>query len=88
MKGGLGPVTISKEQALEDLKTVIRDVFDDDSLAVNETLQREDVATWDSLGHIRLVSAIEDAFGVSFTIEEIESMTGVQRILDILLAKG
>lgn len=81
-------MTTSRDQALAKLHDVFRDVFDDDSLEVSDSLIREDVPTWDSLGHIRLVSALEDAFGVTFTIEEIEEMTGVARILDRIVAKA
>jgi len=81
-------VTISKDQAQEKLERVFQDVFDDDSLRIGEDMTRENFPTWDSLGHIRLVSALEETFGVSFSIEEIEGMTSVGRILERILAKA
>jgi acyl carrier protein len=70
------------------LEHVLRDVFDDESIVADPALQREDVPQWDSLGHIRLVSAIEEEFRVSFTIEQIEAITSVARILEALDAQG
>lgn len=74
--------TMNRQDALTALQAVFQEVFDDDGLAIADGMAREDLPAWDSLGHIRLVAATEEAFGVSFTIEEIESMTDVGRILD------
>lgn len=81
-------MTISKEQAQAQLERVFQEVFDDDSLRIGEDMTRESFPTWDSLGHIRLVSAMEEVFGVSFSIEEIEAMTSVGRILERIVAKA
>ena len=75
---------MSREPARAALERVFREVFDDDDIELSENLIREDVPTWDSLGHIRLVAAIEESFGLSFTIEQIEKMTSVVFILDMV----
>ena len=72
----------NRDEARAILQRVFLEVFDDDTLLISDALAREDLDAWDSLGHIRLVCAAEEAFGVSFTIEEIETMTSVDRILD------
>lgn len=54
------------------LRTVARDVFDDESLEIADSFGPEDIKGWDSLGHIRLISATEEAFGITFTLEEID----------------
>jgi acyl carrier protein len=81
-------VKSSKDEARTQLERVFQEVFDDDSLRISDEMTREHFPTWDSLGHIRLVSAVEEAFNVSFSIEEIEGMTGVGRILERILAKS
>jgi len=40
-------------------------------LAPGETVRRTDEPTWDSLRHLEIIFAIEAAFGVSFSPEEI-----------------
>lgn len=81
-------MTISKDQARTQLERVFHEVFDDDSLRIGDDTAREEFPNWDSLGHIRLISALEESFGVSFSIEEIEGMTSVGRILERILAKS
>ena len=81
-------MSISKDEARAQLERVFRDVFDDDALSISEAMTRESFPTWDSLGHIRLVSALEEAFGLSFSIEDIEGMTSVGRILERIVARS
>lgn len=81
-------MSISKDEARTQLERVFQEVFDDDSLRISDDLTRESFPTWDSLGHIRLVAATEEAFGIGFSIEEIEGMTSVGRILERIVAKA
>jgi len=79
---------VNRDTARLTLELVFQEVFDDDALKITENMAREDLPGWDSLGHIRLISATEEAFATSFTIEEIEGMTSVGRILDMVSAKS
>jgi len=72
----------------KDLETVFQQVFDDSKLRVSDQVDRESLAAWDSLGHIRLVSELEEVFKVTFTIDEIESMSSVAKIVAVLEAKA
>ncbi|MBK9234526.1 MAG: acyl carrier protein [Rhodoferax sp.] len=69
------------------LQSIFREVFDDDQLQLSDSTSRETLESWDSLGHIRLISAMEDEVGVSFTLEETEAMTSVPQILATIAAK-
>jgi acyl carrier protein len=55
---------------------VFRQVFDDD-VAIGETTTARDVEGWDSLNHVRLVVAIEKAFGVRFASGEVSELRTV-----------
>jgi acyl carrier protein len=62
------------------LQRVFAEVFDGEEFEFSDTLSRQDLKAWDSLGHIRLVSALEEAFDVRFSLEEIETLTSTERI--------
>jgi acyl carrier protein len=47
-----------------------------------------DVRGWDSLGHLRLVSALEDAFSLQFTDDEVMAMESVAKIDEVLTKRG
>jgi acyl carrier protein len=61
----------------EKLTRVFRDVFDSDSLTLRDDMVAADVEDWDSLNHVKLVVAIEHAFGVKFSTREVTSWKNV-----------
>lgn len=66
------------------LKEIIADTFDIDEDEVNEETSNETVEQWDSLNHLRLVTAIEGEFGVSLTMDEINGMTDYPKIIELV----
>ena len=66
------------------VENIFREVFDDDRLVLSDDLGPETLPAWDSLGHIRLISALEDELSLTFTLDEIEAMTSVAKILAIV----
>jgi acyl carrier protein len=69
------------------LRNIAREVFEDETLEVTDALGPEDVKAWDSLGHIRLIAATEDAFRISFTIDEIENLKSIGQIATSIAEK-
>ena len=47
----------------------------------------EDVEGWDSLSHIQLVAAMEEAFGIEFSSREILSWDNVGDLIDSIQKK-
>lgn len=76
---------MSKEEIYERLNMVFRDVFDDDEIEVNENTTSDDIEDWDSLEHINLVAAVEQEFGVKFTMAQVMGMKNVGEMVDIIL---
>ena len=70
------------------LERVFRELFEDEPFEFSDSLSRENLKSWDSLGHIRLIAAIEAAFDVAFTIDEIESLTTAARIVERISARS
>ena len=70
------------------LSPIFRDVFDDDSLVVTPELTARDVSEWDSLNHIRLVVAIEKAFGLKFSAAEVQRLKNVGEFVALIQAKS
>lgn len=70
------------------LTQVFRDFFDDDSIEIDEDTTADDIDDWDSLSHITLMSAVEDEFGVKFTMGEVSGMENVGEMAEIIRARG
>lgn len=51
---------------------------------ITQTTARDDVPAWDSVGHLNLMLALEDAFGLTLDIEDMARLTSVPAILEYL----
>ncbi len=76
---------MKREEIFTRLNSVFRDVFDDESITVNETTCSDDIEDWDSLEHINLVSAVEQEFGVKFTMGQVVGMKNVGEMVNIII---
>ena len=76
------------EEIYQRLNEVFRDVFDDDSIEVNENTTAADIEDWDSLNHITLIDAVESEFGVRFTMGEVSGMKNVGEMVRIIEERG
>lgn len=78
---------MKKEEIYERLNSVFRDIFDDESIVVNESTTSNDIEDWDSLEHINLVVAVEKEFGMKFNMNEVSTMKNVGEMVDIILSR-
>ncbi len=75
---------MTRNEILEKVTAIFRDVFDDDTIVIGEGTTAADIEDWDSLTHITLVSEIEDAFDFKFSMKDVLGMKNVGEMLDIL----
>lgn len=78
---------MTREEVYEELNGVFQDVFDDESIVVNDETTANDIEDWDSLEHINLIVSVEKKFGVKFNIGEVHSMQKVGDMVTLILAK-
>lgn len=78
---------MEREEVFERLNKVFQDVFDDESIVVNDETTSADIEDWDSLEHINLVVAIEQEFGIKFNMGEVTSMKNVGEMVTIILSR-
>jgi len=79
---------LTREMIFERTNRVFRDVFDDNSITVGENTKAADIEDWDSLMHINLVLAIEEEFGMKFSMGEVTGMKNVGEMADILISRA
>ena len=75
---------MTREEILKELNEVFQEVFDDESIIVNETTTANDIEDWDSLMHISLVNAVEKAFDVKFEMKDIVSWKNVGEMINTI----
>ena len=69
------------------LRGIIADVLNMPVDQISSATTVDSVSTWDSLAQINLATAIEEEFGISFSVQEIEKMNSYDKIVSTLSGK-
>lgn len=69
------------------LTALFRDVFEDDRLTIAAHTSARDIPDWDSLRHIELLVAIEQAFRVRFNTGEVAGLKNVGEMVQLIATK-
>jgi acyl carrier protein len=72
----------------ERLRHVLAVVLEMPEAQVDEQLTAEQTSNWDSMRHLNLIMALEDAFGVTFASEELGELTSYRAIAEALARRG
>ncbi len=71
------------------LESIIRE-----TLLLDETVEISDLSGpgvlpgWDSLGHVAIISAVENTYGITFELDEVMSIENVENLKNMLIKKG
>jgi acyl carrier protein len=69
------------------VQEILRDVVDDDSVAITDDTVADDVVDWDSTNHVRLIVALEEDLGIRFETDEISAPESVGELVDLIQSK-
>jgi acyl carrier protein len=73
---------------LQKLQLIFADVFDDPQIQITETTNASEIPDWDSVAQVKLVLAIEEAFNIRFTSDEVGSFASVGDVIRSLQTKA
>lgn len=79
---------MNRNEVLKKLNVIFRDVFDDDSIVINDRTTSNDIEEWDSIEHINLIGAVENEFSMRFKMKEVSGMKNVGEMVDIICERG
>lgn len=78
---------MTREYVYEKMNEIFRNVFDDESITLNDETNAEDIEDWDSLEQINLIVAIENEFEMMFDMVEVADLANVGEMVDLILSK-
>ncbi len=78
---------MTREEIMEKVRMIFREVFDDDSLVVEDSTNSSDIEDWDSIEHISLVVSMENEFGLKFDLKEVNKLANVGEMVDLIASK-
>ncbi|MBF0178491.1 MAG: acyl carrier protein [Magnetococcales bacterium] len=71
----------------EQIKRLMADILDLEPQAIDDATAMESVASWDSFNHLNLCLALEQEFGITLTVAEMEGMTSYYDICQAIREK-
>ena len=78
---------MTREYVYEKMNEIFRNVFDDESIVLNDETNANDIEDWDSLEQINLIVAIENEFEMMFDMTEVADLANVGEMVDLILSK-
>ncbi|NQX40288.1 acyl carrier protein [Pedobacter steynii] len=78
---------MNRAQIFEKVQEIFRDIFDDQSLNINDATNSDHIDDWDSLNHINLVVSIEKEFNIKFNFNELSGLKDVGAMIDLIVEK-
>ena len=77
------------EDKLEQkIKDVMKTVLEISVGEIDEESSIDNIDLWDSMGHIKVILAIEKDFGMQFNVDDVVEMTSYKRIREIIQDKN
>ncbi len=78
---------MDRKGVIKKLNELFCEVFEDDSIVLNECITNKDIQKWDSLANMTLVMLIEESFSIKLTINDMMKMHSVGEIVNIIIEK-
>lgn len=75
------------EEVLGKVRTAFKSAFDVDPQTITIDTTLNDISAWDSMGHVTLVSSLEQVFGMTFDVDDLMAMENVREICRIVQSK-
>jgi acyl carrier protein len=69
------------------IREVMSQVLELDPASIHEDFSRADAPLWSSLNHLQMISALEEAFGITFTMKEVGEMERFDSIRRLIAAR-
>ena len=79
---------MTREEAYSRLTMIFQEVFDDDTIQLQDETTADDIDGWDSFEHINLVVAVQDEFSFKIPMSKVVTMKNVGEMVDIILELG
>jgi acyl carrier protein len=72
----------------EQLRDILAQTLKIPPARITDTSKKADFPSWDSLGHVNLMMALEQTFGVFLEVEDFPKLVSVPDMLQYLKAQG
>ncbi len=75
---------MTRTEITEKLTAVFRTVFDDEKIVISDAMTAKDVADWNSVSHIDMICATEEAFNIRLTTRQVAGLNSVGELISVI----
>lgn len=78
---------MERNEIIEKLTMVFHEVFNDNTIVLRDDMTANDVANWDSLTHMLMISKVEQVFQIKFKLKDLNKLKTVGDLIAIIETK-
>jgi acyl carrier protein len=78
---------MKKEEIAEKMTEIFRHIFENDNMVLSDDMTPDTVENWASLTHMQMITALQENFGVKFSIKDQLKLMRVGDIISLLEEK-
>lgn len=78
---------MDKNVIIEKLTAIFHEVFNDNSIVLQDEMTANDVENWDSLTHMLMITKVEEVFGIKFKLKELNKLKKVGDLINTIESK-
>ena len=78
---------MERKEIFDKMEEIFTDMMDLKDIKLNDETSADDIEEWDSLSHIQIIVAIEKAFGIKFSSQEMITWKNVGDMVDCIQNK-
>jgi acyl carrier protein len=86
--GGSRDGSVAGRELHDQVVAIFMDIFQVEIDPASDNIARDEIATWDSVNHLRLVTEIEEVFQITLSDEEVTTIAGIRELEKLLLHRG
>ena len=78
---------MERKEIFDKMEEIFTDIMDLKDIKLNDETSADGIEEWDSLSHIQIIVAIEKAFGIKFSSQEMITWKNVGDMVDCIQNK-
>jgi acyl carrier protein len=68
---------MEQDELIKQVNKIFIDIFEDESIVLNEHTTTSNIEAWDSLNHIQMITAVEKHYKIRFELNELLNFKNV-----------
>lgn len=78
---------MNRQEIFNQLTNIFQEVFDDETISLEDSTSAKDIDEWDSLNHINLILMVEQTFRIKMKTSEVAQLNNVREFIDLIMSK-